>query len=373
MMKKQVVKRVLSAFAALSLTVALMAGCGGNQASQGSASTSDQTSQAATESKAEAADDTVYEIKIANTVSETDPINLGYNIFKEEIESASNGRFKVTIYPAGTLAGTDTECLEKVNTHVIQLASTPPNTFDSVSTGFSEAAGLQLVMLCSSDEELYKLDDSEFFQNMFKEFEEKTGIKVYGSFVCGWVMPSLDGKQVTSMEDFKGQKIRLVGQPSVLEFYKELGFTTVNVAFNETFAAIQQGMVSGLFTPLNLYITSGFWEVVDSIGVYNCTSSFHEYVVDGSWYDSLPEDLQKIFDDCMVNLEANTRRLEKEAVEQAADTLTGKGITLYYPTEEELAYMEEVARTKIWPNEELTGFKVDSINQWLTTLGKDTI
>lgn len=361
MKRTSITKRAIALMLSVMLVATLFSGCGNKNANT---SGDDSTN---------ANPDTVYEIKIANTVSESDPINMGYKIFKEEVETASNGRFKVTIYPNGTLAGTDADCMDKVNTHVIQLASAPPTTFATVSNGFEDAGGLHLIMLASSAEELYKLSDSDWFQNLFREFEKTTGVKVYGSFLCGWVCPSLSGKAVTSLDDFKGMKLRMAGKKDVLAFYEELGFTTVNVAFNETFAAIQQKMVDGLFTPLALYKTSGFWEVVDSVGYYAATPSFHEYVVDGAWYDTLPADLQQIFDEAMANLQTNTRRFESEAVDETLAFLKEKNITVYTPTEAEMAEMEEIARTKIWGHDDVCAFSKDTINIWLDILGKEPI
>ncbi len=192
-------KRYLWLFALVLVCSLALIGCGGDDTPADGDATADGSSQTS-------GDDTVYEVKISHVVPETDACHTGYLWLKEQMETKSNGRLQVTIYPNRQLSNSNAEDAEKVMQNIVQIAMAPT----SVLAGTGNVTGFQIFdmpYLFESTDELYYALDSGLMEELSAQLTAKSNMQIMGVSNGGWC-PIGSNKVYNTVEDMKGQKIR---------------------------------------------------------------------------------------------------------------------------------------------------------------------
>jgi tripartite ATP-independent transporter DctP family solute receptor len=229
-------------------------------------------------------------LKIAAATT-NDPITYNMELFKERLEKNSDGRIKVEVYPSGQLGG-GAQVLEQVQLGNVQIYVTnTPNI-----SGFNEL--IQVVDLP------YLFPDvqaaTEYMNNEgYKYVEEKLNEKdltVLAYFEYG-PRVVLSKKEITSMEDIDGMKIRTLSSPVLADQWNAYGGAGVPMGVAELFTALQQGAIDGVESSPGFFYSGKYFESADFIVMEPNGSQVTTFSTSKKWFDSLPEDLQKIIRD----------------------------------------------------------------------------
>ncbi len=312
--------------------------------------------------------DKVYDLRISHLASTIDPIHLGFEFFKKTIEEKSNGRIKVTIFPNKQISNSDNENAEKVQANIVQMGSVPTSSMAAIGK-INEYKVFDYAYLFDNDEELYKVIDSEIGEELSQMLVKKTGIKTFGGYNLGWCVISNNKRPIEKPEDLKGLKIRTLAADLMMETIRAFGGNPVVVNFGELFTACQQGTVDGMMTSTGLYVSDRFYEVQKYMGCTNAMPIFHLPMVNAKWYNSLPPDLKKAFDDTVPLYLAEVRRLESEFETNAIKTLREKGMVVnQYTPEQKKAFVDATAYITV-DMADIAG--KDIINKVKAKLGKN--
>jgi TRAP-type C4-dicarboxylate transport system substrate-binding protein len=344
---KKMGRMILAALMVMVLGTTMI-GCGKKETSSDTNAVSESDGQNIT------ASEEVYTLKIGNTVSDIDPTNLGYQYFKEMLEEKTNGRIQVSIFSNGSIAATDRDVLEQVQDGTLQMGNTMPGLFAGLS-GIDDYYIWNLPYIYKSEEDMYKLAESDWALELNEQFLDKTGVRIIadGSYNMGWYAFGSTKTQLDSLAAMKGMKMRINEIPQLIELASLIEMTPTFISFGEVYTACQQGLVDGMMTAQNLFWANGYNEVLSSILVVKNGAAFHQYIVNDEWYQSLPEDLKTIFDECVADMTTYVRDQEKTFTEECMNNLTENGCTVYYVSEEENDYIESVVQEKIWPNKDV--------------------
>jgi TRAP-type transport system periplasmic protein len=267
--------------------------------------------------------------------------------FSEELEEATDGRVKITSYPGAALANPD-EHFDAAATGSVDFALSvhgyTPGEFPLTSV-------MELPFMAESavkgSENLWKLYDE------FDEYDEE-----YAGTVPLWLYTTDPGqlftvdKQVKSIEDLKGMKIRSPS-PETSEWLEALGATPVSMPMNENFEALERGVVDGTIAPWEAVKTWGLDEVINYATVGNFYSTTMFVVINEDVFNSLSEKDQATLKE-LTGEKMATKTGEifdqygSEAVEQAKE----KGIEIYELSEDELSEWKEYINPTIenWIN-----------------------
>ncbi|SBV95912.1 putative TRAP dicarboxylate transporter, DctP subunit [uncultured delta proteobacterium] len=285
----------------------------------------------------------VYELRMTHLTTTMDPIHLGYDFFKRTIEEKSNGRIKVTIFPNKQLSNSDNENAEKVQQNIVQMSSAPTSSLAAIGK-INEYKVFDYAFLFANNQELYKVIDSEIGQELSAMLEKKTGIKTFGGFNLGWCVISTNKGPIESPASLKGLKIRTMNADLMMEAIRAFGANPTIVNYGELFTACQQGTVDGIMTSSTLYVSDRFYEVQKYMGCTNAMPIFHIPMVNAKWYNSLPADLKKAFDDTVpLYLEA-VRQYEEDYQAAALKKLKEFGMEVKeYTPEERQVFVDAAA------------------------------
>jgi tripartite ATP-independent transporter DctP family solute receptor len=344
-MDKKLIKKVVSFLVILMILSLFTTGCGGQKVA-----TSD--SQKTDSEKAD--NEKVYEVKMCHLTSTGDPIHLGFMKFKELVEAKSQGRIKVTIFPNKQISNSDREQAEKVQQNIIQMTSTPTFTLAGLA-GIDQYQIIDYPYLFKNDEDIYKVMDGPIGEELAKKLLDKTGIRAYKTYSLGWVKIGTTKKPINTPQDLKGLKIRTTNSNLYMDTMKACGASPTPVAYGEVYTALQQGTVDGMITTTGLFVSDRFYEVIKYMADINPFSITHVIIVNNDFYQSLPDDLKKVFDECMDEYTAYVRQLEAQYEKDSIKALRDKGVQFTELTPEQKKLFIDLCSPIIDANADLVG------------------
>lgn len=323
--------RNISALVLALVMILTLAACGGSTGSSNSGDTGAQSGGSSAAAPAQSGDDTVYNITIGGTVPDDHPISQGLFKFKEVAEELSGGRFKVEVYDNNTI-GASRELVEGVQANEIQMAECSQSVYASFT---DELISVGLPFLFKNRQAGYAFFDSEVGDQIADVIAEQTGVRIVGYFENGIRQLTNSKRPVTSPDDMKGLKIRVMESPLYIEMFTEMGANPSPMAFSELYTALQQGTVDGQDNPWTIVSTNAFYEVQSYATDLSHTFDITCFAINDEFYQSLPDDLREVVDKAADAAVETNRTLSIELENEYIATIEGGGCQITYLTDEQ--------------------------------------
>lgn len=318
-------KRFMALLLAAMMVLSLAA-CGNKSTSTTPATSTPSTSTPSTSTTAPATsttDDTVYTLKFANVNNEQYPYYPASVKFKEMVESATNGKVQVELYPGGTL-GSETELVEQTMLGTLDMcvvASAPVANFINSFKVFD------LPFLFDDVDQQYAVFDSEIGQNMLAQMDSVMGVTGLAFWTNGVRSPSAN-TPINSMADLKGLKIRVMENDIHVAAYQAIGANPTTMAWSEVFTAVQQGTVDGFESSPVIYSTGKYYEIQKYYAYINMLYSPAVLMINSDKLNSLPADYQKAIYDAVAESTKYERDIYADVVEAALKDSADHGMTI---------------------------------------------
>ncbi len=307
------------------MMVLVLAACGSQEASknggEGNNSSSEET----------------YEIRVAHLVNEQQSTHVALETFKERVEERTDGRVKITIYPSGSLYGSDREAIEAVQFGNLEMtipAVAPLSGFNSKFMVFD------LPFLFHTKEAAYKALDGDLGNLLLEELEQE-GLKGLAFAENGFRHITNDLRPLETPADLEGLKLRTMENPVHTASFRALGANASPFSFGELYTALQQGTYDAMECPISLIYTSKFYEVQDYL-----TLSGHFYaatilLMNDDFYNGLPEDIQQILLEESENYRTEQRQIADQQDTEWLGLLKEEGVQVNELTvEQKQAFVE---------------------------------
>jgi TRAP-type C4-dicarboxylate transport system substrate-binding protein len=192
--------------------------------------------------------------------------------------------------------------------------------------------------------------------NTFPEFQkEYDDVHVLVNYTAGLYRLLTTKKQIKTLEDIKGLKIRALGGPQT-DAMKALGAVPTLVPFTETYLAMQKGVLDGTLTPIGACEIFNFHEVGNYMTHVIIATAPFAIIMNKDKWNSLPPDIQKAinsecgYDACRWLGSHYSDALDdaglKEMDEYAAKT--GHRLVDYTLPPDELARWMQVGGRPLW-------------------------
>ena len=228
------------------------------------------------------------ELTYSNFFPPTHGNSIAAESWIQEIEKRTGGRVKITYYPGGTL-------------------TKAPQCYDGVVTGISDI-GMTCLAYTRGRFPLMEGTDlplgypsgtvaTKVVHEIAKKFQpaELSDAHVLYFHAHGPGLLHTAKKPVRALEDIEGLQMRSTGLAA--KIVGALGGTAEGMPQGETYDALQKGLVDGTFSPIE--VLKGWKQAEVTKFTTNCTSIGYTTAM---WvgmnldkWDSLPEDIQKIF------------------------------------------------------------------------------
>ena len=314
-------------------------------------------------SDAEAGDEK-FVFKYGNQQPEGHSRTVSMLWFEKELEERSGGRIEVEVYHSGVL-GTEEEMFEMTITGALQ--GYRGAFYDRLNEEFYI---YNLPFLFRNYDEMKYFNASDMAKDMLKN-GSNSGIYMPAVGFTG-LRGQINKERIIMLpEDLKGLKLRSPGQAPILNFYRLFDANPQEMPWSDVYMAVKQGVVDGGDNSASNVLAAKLYEVASYYTSINYMAGADPFMVNMAWYESLPADLQEIFNDVSVEALAYWDDMEAEAALEAIDEIASQpGVTAVdmadYP--ENVAIWAEAAQP-LWQDMVDEGyFTWDDINRAVAIL-----
>lgn len=329
----------LTAFAlALSLCFALV-GCGGNSSSKGSTS----AEKSASSGSAAAAEET-FVLKLGmqqGNVDRSESAEVTWvERFKEEVEANSNGRITVEIYPSAQLGSQEDNVTSLIN-NSLEMTCVNSTILNSVS---ARTMVLACPALFANEEQCDAVLAGEWGQKFWDDVAADSGIRVLAAFCNGMRSFTTSNKELTTVDSAKGVTFRVMTSAVYEKMVEAIGANPVPMPGSEMYTAMQNGTVDGQENPPVNILNDKTYEVQKYLVLDKHVASVVTFDISESVWQSLPEDLQKVVAAAAATVTPEAAAVCKTLNDNGVAKLEELGMSVYEPTEDELAAWHDAMR-----------------------------
>ena len=238
--------------------------------------------------------------------------------FKEQLEQQTDGRIQVELYFGGVL-GTERELMDLVATGALQ--GTRGGFFADANPKYML---LTLPFLVDGWDQAITLVNSDFMKELNQGARER-----------GWHIPATGISQgfrahtnnvrpITHPDDLAGLKMRVPPQEVFVQTALAFGANPQEIPAVEIYQALQMGVVDGQDNPPSNIWDYKVFEVSKFMTITNYATGPDPMLVNLDWYESLPTDLQQIFDRVAREAIAYSDQLNRKQEEEFINKLSQK-------------------------------------------------
>ena len=160
-------------------------------------------------------------------------------------------------------------------------------------TPFSPSVGtLTLPYVILSQDDAEAVTQGEVGKRMVEQTIEDAGVRIVGWGYSGFRVLTNSRKPVETVADLQGLQIRVPRNEIMIETYKSWGINPTPMAWSETFAALQQGVVHGQDNPYMTVYAMKFDEVQSHITNLRYVFSIEPLIVSEALFESLSDEQQ---------------------------------------------------------------------------------
>jgi len=296
---------------------------------------------AATAVVAQAAD---YTIRATANSNENDEDYDGLVVFKNYVESASNGAISVELFIGTQLCSKGAECLQGVADGSIDVYI---STSGGAAGIFPYVQILDVPYLMSDDRIAEHVLSGDFTRKLrdmaLKDSGNKIRLMTVGN-TGGWRNFANTKRRVQNPNDMGGLKIRTVVADLPQELVKALGASPTPIPWPELFTSFQTGVVEGSKNGITDIMGMKFPDA----GLKYVTLDGHAYMGALWWMNndkfmSMPDGLKTVIVDGFYQLQQATFASPKrKSIQAYADFVAGGG-DLYVPTPAEKAAFKKAS------------------------------
>jgi len=179
----------------------------------------------------------------------TDVHPLGYPTVEavvrmgKRLETATNGRISIQMFPSMQLGG-EKEMIEQAQVGALQIARI---SLGPMGPLVPELNAFNLPFVFRDPDHMTKVVTGPIGDEMLKKLSDHPTANLIG---LGWMTGGVRNvynskKPIKTMDDFKGLKIRMMGNPIFVDTMNAMGGNGVAMGFDQLINALQTGVVDG--------------------------------------------------------------------------------------------------------------------------------
>ncbi|PMR72619.1 sialic acid TRAP transporter substrate-binding protein SiaP [Billgrantia endophytica] len=252
-------------------------------------------------------------LRFAHVYETSEPFHQWALWAAEEINERTDGRYSINVHPASSL-GNEEAINEGLTLGTVDIIYTGAQ-FAGHAYGPIGIAGAPYMFRDFDHWQAYA--ESDLFEEIAAGFEEATGnvpiaLNYYGE------RHVTANEPINVPEDMERLRIRVPGAPLYMMFPRAAGANPTPIAFDETYLALQQGVVDAQENPLPAIRAMAFHEVQEYINLTGHVTDSLITIVSGSLWDQLSEEdreiFREVFQEAAENNTADIVQAEEELV-----------------------------------------------------------
>src|SRR5499425_2657027 len=270
---------------------------------------------------------TKLELKASDVHPAGYPTVVAVENFGKKLEQATNGRISVKMFPSMQLGG-EKEAIEQAQIGAIQLARVSVGALGPV---IDELNVFNLPFLFRNTAHMQQVIDGQIGHELLDKITNNPKASLVGlCWMDAGARSMYDTKKaIASIDDLKGMKMRVMGNPMFVDMMNALGGNGVAMGYDQVFSALQTGVVDGAennppsFVFDNHYQVAKFYTLTEHLIVPEIVAFSRR-----TW-DTLSKDDQDLIRKVSREAQSEERVLWEAYEKEAIGKATAAGIQVF--------------------------------------------
>lgn len=264
-----------------------------------------------------------YELKYANNLPLSHPLNIRAQQAAERVAAETKGQVEIKIFPNNQLGG-DTDMLAQVRSGGVTFFT--PSAL--VIATLVPVAAINAVGFAFADyDQVWKAMDGTV-GTLVRNAIAKSGLYAFEKmWDNGFRQITTSNRPITTAKDMDGLKIRVPVSPLSISMFKALGAAPTSLQFSEVYSSLQTRIVDAQENPLPIIQVAKLYEVQKYCSLSNHIWDGYWFIANGRAWRELPADLQKVVAGAINDAGIAQRGDIKKLNENVQADLESKGLT----------------------------------------------
>jgi len=241
-----------------------------------------------------------------------------------KLEQATGGRISIQMYAAMQLGG-EKEAIEQAQVGAIQLARVSVGALGPVVDDLNV---FNLPFLFRDTAHMQKVIDGAIGQELLDKVTNNPQTRLVGlCWMDAGARSMYDTKHsIRSIEDLKGLKVRVMGNPMFVDMMNALGGNGVSMGYDQVFGALQTGVVDGAENNPPSFVFDNHYQVAKHYTLTEHLIVPEILVFSRRSWDTLSPDDQKLIAKVGREAQLDERELWRKTEQEAFARMKAAGI-----------------------------------------------
>jgi len=277
-------------------------------------------------------------LKMSVTASDSSTWAKGAEKFAELVKERTNGQILISVYPNEQLSGgNQSKGVEMLSSGATDLSFHSNIIYSVLDERFGV---ISLPWLIPNHEAVDKALAGEGGEAINKILDE-IGIVGLAFGENGFRQLTNNVREIKTVEDMKGLKIRVPGMKMYIDLFTALGADPISMNFAEVFTALQTGSIDGQENPIDTIKTSNIHEVQKYLSIWNYSYDAIILGMNKEKFESLTEEQQKILREAAVEACEYQKQLTRELEAEQLKEFEEAGVKITEVTDEAIEGFKE--------------------------------
>ncbi len=264
--------------------------------------------------------------RFASKMPAGSPEGKVFQFFADEVNRRSGGSFNVKVFPSEQL-GKSKAVLEQLQKGTVHIYAEGPAWLNKWA---KEMAWVYARFVFNDRESWVRFMNSELVTGWREKAETASGVRVLGDItgvLRGPFRVVVSKNPITSIDGFKGLKMRQANSKLGVLTYNSLGAEVRTLAWTATYQSMKSGIIEAVTSPAALVESMRFYEVAPNVTRLQEFFQSIAFMMNGAAFDKLSKADQKILLDSHAAASAYSHEVMQSSVDQAFARMKAKGVT----------------------------------------------
>ncbi|SFC60894.1 tripartite ATP-independent transporter solute receptor, DctP family [Flagellimonas taeanensis] len=265
-------------------------------------------------------------IKLAHGLDVNHSVHKAMLKMSEDLEKLSGGKMTIKIYPNQQL-GSERESLELLQIGSLDMTKVSVGVLENFAPDMKVFG---IPFLFRDKQHSFSVLDGPIGKKLLEE-GEKFWLKGLCYYDAGSRSFYTKDKQVTTPDDLKGLKIRVMESATAMDMVRSLGGAPTPISWGELYTSLQQGVVDGAENNPPSFYLSRHYEVCKYYTINEHTMLPDALLVSTHLWGRLSEQEQQWLQEAADNSVAYQRELWAISEREALEEVEKAGVEVIYP------------------------------------------
>jgi tripartite ATP-independent transporter DctP family solute receptor len=244
----------------------------------------------------------------------------------KKLEAATGGRLSIQMYASMQLGG-EKEAIEQAQVGALQFARVSVGALGPVVDDLNV---FNLPFLFRDTVHMEKVIDGPIGQELLDKVSNNPNTRLIGlAWMDAGARSVYDTKKpIKSIDDLKGLKVRVMGNPMFVDMMNALGGNGVAMGYDQVFSALQTGVVDGAENNPPSFVFDNHYQVAKYYTLTEHLIVPEIIVFSRATWDSLSKDDQALVKKLAREAQQDERQLWKTVEDEAMAKMRASGIEI---------------------------------------------